>query len=106
LRGTLRLLVSPGGHAVIRWPDPQPHDIAEVWDTAVAARTCQRCGMVFAARQLLAHPDDERGAQKIADREGLELVATPLAPRGRAAVVDEVALDFLGCPGRPAGAAR
>jgi hypothetical protein len=52
---------------VIRWPDPQPHDIAEVWDNAaaLAARTCQRCGMVFAPRPLLAHPDDEQGAPKL-----------------------------------------
>jgi hypothetical protein len=85
------------------WPDPQPHDLAEVWDNAAAliARTCQRCGGTFAPRQLAAHPDDERGAQIVADREGLELVLSPVAPRGSAIVVDELAVDFLGCPGRP-----
>jgi hypothetical protein len=106
--GTLRLLVSPGGHAVIRWPDPQPHDIAEVWDNAAAlvARTCLRCGKVFAPRQLAAHPDDERASQRVADREGLELVLAPLTPRGSAFGIDEVKLDFLGCPGRPMGGSR
>jgi hypothetical protein len=86
------------------WPAPQPHDLAEVWDNAAAltARTCQRCGRTFAPRQLAVHLDNERGAQIIADREGLELVLSPVAPRGSAIVIDEVAVDFMGCPERPA----